>query len=143
MVWSPTVHSLPELFNDYGVLDILEYFNPHDHVPEDKRLTVFTESDSVTLPPWTDQATVDWGHKTATFDDPFVIHQKAKAQYTEIQDADFDESDYTPTPTPKIKPVISTTHWANYFEIRGGVVFRKAYSSILRNDHHGNLGLIH
>jgi hypothetical protein len=109
VVWSPTVHSLPELFDDYGVLDILEYFNTHDHVSEDKRLTVFTESDSVTLPLWTDQASVDWGHKTAPFSDPFMIHQRGKPN---IQDVDFDESVYTPTPTPKVKPIIPTTHWA-------------------------------
>jgi hypothetical protein len=137
VVWSPTVHSLPDLFDDYGTLDILEYINP-----DDKRVTVFIESDSVTLPPWTDQATLDWGHKAAPFDDPFVIHQKAKAQNTDIQDSDFDESVYTPTPTPKVKPVISTTHWTNYFEIRGGVCFRKTYSSILDKKYDGKLGLV-
>lgn len=124
------------------MLNILEYFNPHDRVLEDKRITVFTESDSVTLPPWTGQSIVDWGHKTAPFDDPFVIHQKAKARYTETQDSDFDESVDTPTPSPKVKPIISPTHWTNYFEIRGGVVVRKTYFSILGKEHHGKLGLI-
>jgi hypothetical protein len=142
VVWSPTIYSLPELFNDYGTLDILEYFNPHEDVPDDKRVSGFTESDSVTLPPWTDQPTFDPGHKAARFDDPFVIRRKANSQYTAFQDSDFDESVYTPARTPKVKPVFSSTHWTNYFEIRWGVVFRKTYSSILEKDHGGKIGLI-
>ena len=123
MVCNPTIHSLPELFNDYGTLDILEYFNPHEDTPDDKRVTIFTASDSVTLPPWTDHPNFDPGHKVAAFGDPFVIRQKAKSQHTAIQDSDFDESVYTPTPTPMVKPVISSLQLDKLFRDPWGKCF--------------------
>lgn len=102
------------------MLDILEYYNPHDG------FHLLRQRDALAL-----ESKVDRGDYTTESKDAFVIHRRTNA--VNIHDLDDDEENYTPAPTPKVEPLFLTTSWGEEFEIRGGSVIRKACTGILEN----------